>query len=37
MGVVWVDVDVIDTLRIEVGGPSDQAVDFVAFVKEEFR
>ncbi|WRX09742.1 hypothetical protein QQP08_002229 [Theobroma cacao] len=33
--VVRVDVDVVNTLRIEVGRPADQAVDFVAFVEEE--
>lgn len=37
VSVVRVDVDVINTLRIEVGRSTDQAVDFVAFVEEEFR
>ena len=36
VGVVWVDVDVVDSLGVEVGGSPDQAVDFVGFVQEEF-
>lgn len=36
VGVVGVDVDVVDPLGVEIGGPSDQAVDVVAFVEEEF-
>ena len=33
VGVVGVDVDVVDSLSVEVGGPSDQAVYLVAFVE----
>lgn len=36
MSVVWVDVDVVDPLRIEVGGSSDQAMNLIAFLEEEF-
>ncbi|KAL4388217.1 hypothetical protein GQ457_09G009760 [Hibiscus cannabinus] len=35
VGVVGVDVDVVDALRIEVRGAADQAVDLVPFVEEE--
>nr|POE97364.1 hypothetical protein CFP56_31056 [Quercus suber] len=33
VGVVGVNVDVVDLLSVEVGGPSDQVVYLVAFVK----
>ena len=33
VGIVGVDVDVVDSLSVEVGGPSDQAVYLVAFVE----
>lgn len=36
VGVVWIDVDVIDSLGVEVRGAANKAMDFVAFVKEEF-
>lgn len=32
---MWVDVDVINTLGIEVRGTSDQPMDLVAFGKEK--
>ena len=37
VGVVRVDVDVVDPLGVEVGRSADQAVDFVAFLEEELR
>lgn len=37
VSVVGVDVDVVDPLRIEVGGPPDQPVDLVALVEQELR
>ncbi|CAL5324294.1 unnamed protein product [Camellia sinensis] len=36
VGVVGVDVDVVDSLGVEVRRPSDQAVDLVPFVQQEF-
>ena len=33
VGVVGVDVDVVDSLSVEVGGPPDQAMYLVAFVE----
>lgn len=36
MGIVGIDVDMVDALGIEVGGSSDEAVDFVASGEEEF-
>ncbi|CAN0919023.1 hypothetical protein LINGRAHAP2_LOCUS31213 [Linum grandiflorum] len=35
VGVVGVDVDVVDSLSVEVGGPPDEAVNLVALVEEE--
>ncbi|KAB1998065.1 hypothetical protein ERO13_D12G060301v2 [Gossypium hirsutum] len=35
VGVVGVDVDVVNPLRVEVGRAADQAMDFVTFVEEE--
>lgn len=37
VGVVRVDVDVVDPLRVEVGGPPDQSVDLVTLVQQELR
>lgn len=36
VGIVGVDVDVVDALGVEVGRSADKAVDFVAFVEQEF-
>ncbi|CAL5335868.1 unnamed protein product [Camellia sinensis] len=36
VGVVGVDVDVVDSLGVEVRRPSDQAVDLVPFLQQEF-
>lgn len=36
VGVVGVDVDVIDPLGVEVGGAANEAVHLIAFVEEEF-
>lgn len=36
VGVVWVDVDMVDALGIEVGGSPDEAVNLVSLVEEEF-
>ncbi|KAL4378341.1 hypothetical protein GQ457_02G006920 [Hibiscus cannabinus] len=36
VGVMGVDVDVVNTLRVEVGRAADQAMDFVSFVEKEF-
>ncbi|PON39167.1 LOW QUALITY PROTEIN: hypothetical protein PanWU01x14_306780 [Parasponia andersonii] len=37
VGIVRIDVDVIDPLGVEVRGPSDQAMDLVALVEEKLR
>lgn len=37
MGVVRIDVDVIEALGIEIGRSSDQTVDFVPLVQEKLR
>lgn len=37
VGVVWVHVDVVDALRVEVGGATDQTVYLVPLVQKEFR
>lgn len=34
--VVRIDVDVVDSLRVEVGGATDQAVNLVSFAEKEF-
>lgn len=36
-GVVGVDVDVLKALGVEVGGPSDETVDFVVLGEEKLR
>lgn len=36
VGIVGIDVDVIDPLRIEIGRSANEAVDFIAFVEEKF-
>lgn len=36
VSVVRVDVDVVDSLCVEVGGTADQAVNLVALIEEEF-
>jgi len=37
VGVVGIDVYVVDALRVEVGGATDQAVHLVSLVEQEFR
>lgn len=36
MGIVGIDVEMVDPLGIEIGRSAYEAVDFVAFVEEEF-
>ena len=36
MGIVWVYINVVNPLSIEIGGPTNQPMYFIAFVEEEF-
>ena len=36
VGVVGIDVDVIDSLGVEVGGAANEAMDLVSFAEQEF-
>lgn len=35
MSIMWVDVDVINTLGVKIRGPTDQPMDLVAFVEKK--
>lgn len=37
VSVVWVHIDVINSLSVEIGRTTDQTVNFIAFVEKEFR
>jgi hypothetical protein len=36
MDIVWIYINMVNPLRVEIGGPTNQPMNFIAFVEEEF-